>query len=390
MPDRKFNSSSLVRFLLAAFATVLTVVLAGCEGLPQVVQPATVASHFMYAIARPDSVVAHRINPDGSLVAIPSSPFPAPSGPTSIAAGGQFIFVGSLGPFQASGISNGQTITTYRQDPATGTIAAVATLPRDNLHLPLLMVPDADARFLFVVNESGSLEVYSVAPDGQLSQVYESDAHFQVLSAPVSRPNGHFLYVGAQENLSQPAIFRFRLDPETGVPVEILQIQTTAISGIRITPDGRFLLAFSPQPDGYDLCSFSLNPVTGMPPTDNLNQAIPTSCVFAGAIPTGIAIHPSGKFLALTQWTTTDGSTGTVAIHTFDNGNIDPMSSTPQDVGAQALAPRFSPDGKLLFVFNHLSAAKINVFAVDAAAENISAVPGSPFDMGNTGSPVIH
>jgi 6-phosphogluconolactonase (cycloisomerase 2 family) len=389
MPDRNFKSSPLIRFLLATFVTVLNVVLGGCGGLTQV-QSATVASHFIYALARPDGVVVHRINLDGSLVAIPNSPFPAPSGPTSIAAGGQFIFVGSGGPFQASGISNGQTITTYRQDPSTGAITAVATLPRDNLHLPLFMVSDAGAQFLFVVNESGSLEVHSVAANGELTQVYETDAQFHAFAAPVSHPNGKFLYVWAQENLSQPAIFRFRLDSRTGVPVEILQIQTTALAGIRITPDGRFLLALSPQPDGYDLCSFSLNPVTGMTPTDNLDQAIPTSCVFAGAIPTGIAVHPSGKLLALTQWTTADGSTGTVAIHALDRGNIGPVSGTPQDVGAQALAPKFSPDGKLLFVSNHLSVSKINVFAVDATAGNIRAVPGSPFEMGNTGVPVIH
>jgi len=388
MPDRKF-SSSLSRFLFATFVTVLTAALSGCEGLPPV-QSATVASHFLYAIARPESVVAHRINPDGSLVAIPNSPFPAPSGPNSIAAGGQFIFVGGWGPFQGSAISNGQTITTYRQDPATGALTVVATQPRDNLHLPLFMVSSADARFLFVVNESGSLEVHSVAANGQLTQVYEADAQFHAFSAPVSHPNGRFLYVWAQENPSQPAIFRFRLDPGTGVPVEVLQIQTTALSGIRITPDGRFLLAFSPQPDGYDLCSFSLNPLTGLPPTDTLNQAIPTSCVFAGAVPTGIAVHPSGKFVALTQWTTADGSTGTVVVRTVEGGNLGPISGTPQDVGAQALTPRFSPDGKLLFVFNHLTASKINVFAVGATAGDISTVPGSPFDMGNTGSPVIH
>jgi 6-phosphogluconolactonase (cycloisomerase 2 family) len=389
MPHRNFNCSVFLYSSLVFLGAFLIIAMMSCGGL-QPTSSEIAAGHFIYAIGRPDAVVAHRINPDGTPSLLPASPFPAPSGPTSIAAGGPFVFVGGWGPFQASVIANGQMITTYRQDPSTGTITAVASLPRDNLHLPLYMVPDARGRSLFVVNEAGGLEVHSVAPDGQMTQVYESDAQFHAFSAPAVHPNGAFLYVWAQENLSQPAIFRFRLNAGSGAPVEMQEIQTTALVGIRITPDGRFLLALSPEPEGYNLCSFSLNSTTGLPPTNSANQASSTSCVFAGTLPTGITVHPSGKLLAITNWTAADGSAGTVTMYNFDQGNLALVNGTTHDAGAQALAPKFSPDGKWLLVFDRLSSSKMHVFAVDPNTGNIAPIAGSPFDMGNTGVPVIH
>src|SRR5215831_4172804 len=195
MNNRKLCPSVLT--LAALFALILT----GCSGITAPTPASSTqasASKFMYtALISPDGIGALHINGDGSLNRLPGAPFAPPPTPASIVGNSQFIFVTGYGSVDDQGFCcHNPAITTYKQDPVTGALTQVASIQHDRLDPGRGVILDPAGRFLYVgaTNGGGSLDVFAIAEDGQLTQVGALDSRLGALSGPVFNPTGRFLY----------------------------------------------------------------------------------------------------------------------------------------------------------------------------------------------------
>jgi 6-phosphogluconolactonase (cycloisomerase 2 family) len=256
---------------------------------------------------------------------------------------------------------------------------------------------DPAGRFLYAGNTNGrgGLDVFAVAEDGHLNQVGSFDSRLVALSGPVFHPNGQFLYASTgSTQLGVRGIYRFEIDPESGLPVDQQEIDTPAIFGVKLSPDGRFLLASEEGLSGFQLCSFRLNPMTGLPQMETVgvfHRPTPIACVPAGSSPVYIAFHPDGRFVALAQFGVGGGALpGGVVVYRFDDRNFvpvpNPLFLAHQDAGTVT----FSADGKFLFVSGDPEASSLmNVFAFDHDTGSLAPVSGSPFNVGNAMSVLL-
>lgn len=375
---------------------LLALIITGCGGIttptPTPVSSAQAnASKFMYAaLLFPDGIGALHINGDGSLRPLPDAPFAAPPRPASIVGNSRFIFVAGFGTVDDQGFCcQNPTIATYKQDPVSGSLTQLGSI-RDALLDPTRGVTmDPAGRFLYAgnTNGSGSLDVFAVAEDGHLTHAGAFDSRF-ALSGPVFNPNGRFLYAatGATQ-LGQKGIYRFEIDPEGGLPVDQQEIDTPAVFGVTLSPDGRFLLASEESLPGFQLCSFRLNPMTGLPEMETVgvfHQPTPIACIPAGNSPVHIAFPPDGRFVALAQRGPGGGALpGGVVVYRFEAGNFVPVPNPLFLASQSAGTATFSADGKFLFVSGDPGTSTLmNVFAFDQDTGAIMPVSGSPFDVG--------
>jgi 6-phosphogluconolactonase (cycloisomerase 2 family) len=346
----------------------------------------------MYAaLLFPDGIGALHINGDGSLRPLPDAPFAAPPRPASIVGNSRFIFVAGFGTVDDQGFCcQNPTIATYKQDPVSGSLTQLGSI-RDALLDPTRGVTmDPAGRFLYAgnTNGSGSLDVFAVAEDGHLTHAGAFDSRF-ALSGPVFNPNGRFLYVATGTNqLGVRGIYRFAIDPESGLPVDQQEIDTPAIFGVKLSPDGRFLLASEESLPGFQLCSFRLNPMTGLPEMETVgvfHQPTPIACIPAGNSPVHIAFPPDGRFVALAQRGPGGGALpGGVVVYRFEAGNFVPVPNPLFLASQSAGTATFSADGKFLFVSGDPGTSTLmNVFAFDQDTGAIMPVSGSPFDVGS-------
>ena len=386
------NNRTLCPFFLS-LAVLLALIMAGCGGMTTPTPASSTqanASKFMYtALVSPDGIGALHINADGSLSPLSGAPFAAPPGPDNIVGNSKFLFVAGFGAVDGQGFCcQNQAITTYKQDPATGSLTQVASLRNDFLEPQRGVVLDPAGRFLYAGNEdgSGSLDVFRVAEDGNLTQVGAFDFRLGALFGPVFHPNGRFLYVAA-EQLGERRIYRFEIEPASGLPVDQQAIDTPAIFGVKLSVDGRFLLASEESLPGYQLCSFSLSPITGLPQLETVgafHQPTPVACIPAGNSPANIAFDPNGRFVALGQFGEGDVLPGGVLIYRFDAGNFVPVPNPSFLAGQSTRTVAFSADGKFLFVSgNAATSTLMSVFAFDQNTGAITPVSGSPFDVGS-------
>jgi 6-phosphogluconolactonase (cycloisomerase 2 family) len=286
-------------------------------------------STFVYInnqIAGPNSVSGLSVIADGSLIPIPGSPFV--TGGTGVSSGffaSNRITSAVVKDFLYAGNSGSDNVSAFSIDPRTGGLMPVPGSPFATGGMAsksgMSLAPTPDDKFLIVANGfSNTITVYSIAANGALAQVAGS---------PFPGGTG-------------------------GAP-----------DGIKVTPDGRFLIVaqlnavsmFSISPTG------GLTPVLGSPfPSAQEPSGVDCDChsihVFAG----------NANFLA-------------AQVSVFDiapNGALSQIPGSPfTGPGVNSNVAVLSPDDKSLFVSNQFSNT-VTVFSV-AASGALTLVPGSPF-----------
>jgi len=390
------NNRTLCLFVLT-LTILLALIITGCSAIatPMPASAQASASKFMYAaLVSPDGVGALHIDGDGNLTPLPGGPIAAPPGPGGIVGNSRFIFVAGLGSVDDQGFCcQNPAITTYKQDPVTGALTQVASFRHDPLEPGRGLVMDPSGRFLYAgtTNGSGSLDVFTVAEDGHLTVAGSFDIRLGDLYGPVFNPTGQFLYA-ATTHFGVNAIYRFEIDPESGRPLDQQEIDTPAIYGMNLSPDGRFLLASEDGPTGFQLCSFRLNTMTGLPPIETVGvQPTPIACIPVGDRPVHIVFHPDKRFVALGQFGVGGGALpGGIRIYRFEDGNFVPVPNPPFLASQRAGTVTFSADGKFLFVSdNPGTSILMNVFSFDQDTGALAPVSGSPFNVGNAVSVLL-
>jgi 6-phosphogluconolactonase (cycloisomerase 2 family) len=296
------------------------------------------SAHLYIASAGDNEVAGFAINPDGSLTALPRSPYPAGSGAASIPAfspDGKYLYVMDQSPTTASGVV-GNAVSGY----SIGTDGSLTPLPNSPFAAgtaPSWISFTPDGKFAYV-SDSGEdfISAYSVSA-GVLTPLTPT-AMFQTDELPQDLTidaTGTHLYAPVAKGSTPGAIDVFTINADGS-----LTNKTSTPAGVTpyfldIDPAAPF--AYVADKGGAEVYGYSIDPTTGA------LTALPTGpfSTGAGSLPQFITIDPSGKF----GYTANEG-TGNISQFSIDlsKGTLTPISPGVVPAGLKPIFVSISPE----------------------------------------------
>ncbi len=292
---------------------------------------ASAERRFVYTnddVAGPNTVTALRIEPDGTVMSLPGSPYQTggtgaggglfAANRTALQPGGDVLFV-------ANGGSN--DISAFRINAVSGALSAVPGSPfssggRSAFGTSLASTPDG--RYLIAVNSgSANIVVFRIAANGALT-------------------------------------------PTPGSPYSL----PSAPDGIKVSPNGRFLAVALPESDLIDV--FRIGRRGELARVEN--------GPFPASIPAGLEINCTGERLYAGEAASGTG----VDVFAMDaRGSLAAVGGSPFHFasGSFANVVTLNPVENVLFVSNK-DTATVTVLRVNRAGA-LTLVPGSPFIIGD-------
>jgi 6-phosphogluconolactonase (cycloisomerase 2 family) len=330
------------------------------------------SSPFLYVNnnAASNSVSAFRVNSDGTLTAVPGSPFATGGNSGSPCNNMDSIAVDQRHRrvYVTNGVSN--TVSGFNIN-SDGSLSAVPGSPFATGAAPVGTAVDPLGRFVYVANHNGgSVFVYAIAAGGQLIPVpgspFTTSAGNWTLEV---HPSGNFLYAVSRASGNRIHGFAVSssgsLTPVPGSPYTGL----TNSHGSEITSDGRFLyvvdLVSTGRVRAYSVSSTNgaLTPVAGSP--------------FGPGNAQGVAVNPAGTLL----FSSFSNSIRSYGIN--GSGGLFQVSGSPFPNSPGAVSPHgfvVSQDGKYLYAVNDGS-PHVSAFDISATGALVSKV-GSPYNKG--------
>ncbi len=291
----------------------------------------------------------------------------------------------------AYGVNAGDwSLAQYRVNPETGAL-------RHNGHLPFIKFPAALAvhpsrRFVVtVIKTPNKVAVHRIdANSGRLIEIPQSP--FSVgAQSPYSvsiHPSGNFVYVAARWG----GVVAFSMDQESGV-LELVSGSPFAAEkrtrSLKVHPSGRFVYATNAHSNSISAYRVNertgtLSPVSGSPFSTGAKMVVDLELMRiydapleSGGAPYRVEIHPSGRFIFVTNWM---GLSLSVLRVDPDSGVLTPIDGSPFDVGGggRPYAVAVHPSGQFVYVTswdNH----KVWGYGFDADKGQLVPVSGSPF-----------
>lgn len=322
----------------------------------------------------------------GALTPLPGSPFTVGLNPDSLVIdpSNKFLYV-------ANRVSD--DISAFVVNSSTGALTPITGSPFPAGSEPDNMVVDPSGKHVYVANQrSGDVWVYTIDSEtGTLTPINGSP--FSVGSSPASLivdPLDRFLYV---MNYDRNQVYcnssAYSIDTVTGALSLLSGVQypgePCTFAGVE-DPLGKFFF-------GID---YDFNVHWGVY-TDAVNGATgaltPAGYSNVDNYPSAVAVHPSGKFLYIT-----DNKSSYVAAYTIDSttGNLAIIPGSPYGdsctygpcapagpyaTGSQPESIAIDPSGKFAYVGNMYS-NNISGFSIDATTGAMAPIPGSPFAAG--------
>ncbi len=291
--------------------------------------------------------------------------------------GAEFVYVTNL---------DGDDVSAYSVDPATGALNEVEKSPFKASYSPVSIATDATCKFVFAYNEGtlspsapGSISAYSIdQSSGALTQVKGSPFK---LSRPGNggvavSPAGKFLYV----TIYSGGVAAYSI-AASGALTQIKGSPFAApggADGIAVSPTGKFAYV---SVYGKQVAAFSVNTTSGA-----LTQ-VKGSPFKAGPQPEAVAVDPSGKFVYVANYN--DGAEGSVSAYTIDQqtGALTAIKGSPFKAGSGAGAIAADPDDKFVYVADfgadQSSAKNLNAYTINATSGALTQVKGSPYKTGS-------
>lgn len=265
-----------------------------------------------------NQISAFSVNSDGSLSALMGTPFPAGNGPVSVVTHptADFLYVSNQGSGE---------VTTYIIDPELTKSSSVAI---GNGPLFGTMTSDG-ARFYQTVSALAQIYAFSVdAAKGSLTPVSGSPFSTGFFPRTIAiDPAGKFLYVTISSSFkgTSTSVYAYTIDAAAG--------GLTAISGspfstgenpvsAAVDVSGRFLFIANNAntANGNSVSAFSIDPGTGA------LTAVPGSPFAASPFPLFVATDPSGQYV----YVGLDSSPGIAAfVVNQKTGALTPMAGSP-------------------------------------------------------------
>ncbi len=328
----------------------------------------------------------------GALTPLPGSPFIAGSNPFSVALdpSSKFLYVAN----RLSG-----NISAYEVNATSGALSQISGSPFTTGSEPDSVTVAPSGKFVFVSNQlSDNIWVYSIDSEtGALTPINGSP--FPSGHSPVALtmdPLGRFLYVSDYDTEAPAFDFRgFTIDGTTGAltqipPADILGGPGIGPLGAAIDPTGRFLFGIGYFIPHWGVGVSGINSATGGLGNEYSGDG--------SDIPSAVATHPSGKFVYIT-----DASSSYVTGYSIDSTTGDMTripgtpfgdqcahvttcfptgpSSTPYATGSLPESIAIDPSGKFAYVGN-MHSNNISAFTIDATTGAFAPIVGSPFAAG--------
>ncbi|HEX3913331.1 MAG TPA: PASTA domain-containing protein [Steroidobacteraceae bacterium] len=289
-------------------------------------------------------IYGYAINPgDGSLGAVPGSPFVSGGSPWSIVfdSTGAYAYVSSL--------DNG-TVAAYALDQATGALTALTKLPYNigGAAQPNSMIRVAD--HIYTADSfANPLQLFTILAgsglldEGGIGGPFAIDPNTG--ASLVANASGSMLLVpSSTSDTSQTYdIMAFSISWYTGelTPLNSNPMLTTTSSLEAIDPSNQFL--FFTQPAGVEV--YPVNTTTGIIGSAVAGSPFATSDSQANASPSAVTFDSTGKFVYVVNRGSESLSGGTsngggIAVFTFDNatGAISKVPGPPSTAGANPIA----------------------------------------------------
>ena len=254
------------------------------------------------------------------------------------------------------------SLTQYRVNPETGAL-------RHDGHLPAIKAPVALAvhpskRFVLTVIKTGAkVAVHRIdASSGRLVEIPQSP--FSVgAQSPYSvsiHPSGHFVYVAARWG----GVVAFTMDDQSGVltlvPGSPFAAQKRTRS-LMVHPSGRFVYATNAHSNSISAYRVNertgaLSPVSGSPfstgaqmVVDPVARGILDAPPESGGAPFRVEVHPSGRFIFVTN---SMGLSFSVFKVDADSGVLTPLKNSPIKTGGgdRPYAVAVHPSGQFVYV----------------------------------------
>jgi len=293
--------------------------------------PVGFAPQFAYVANQTDGTIsASGIDAStGALTAVTGSPFPAGTGPVSMAANlaGTLVFAANHG----GGNISADTIGSGALTSVTGTPFPAGTSPAS-------VAVDPSSRFLYAANQgSANVSAYSIAASGVLTAISGSP-------------------------------FALPLGSESG-PVSIA-----------VDPEGVFL--YIADGGSSDIANFTVAAGTGSLSNGN------TTIAYLGTIPSSpaaVTVDPTGNFVYVA-----DSGAGEVSAYSIEDaigGTLSPVAGSPVMAGSKPSAVAVDRLSRFLYVANSGS-NNVSAYTINPTTGALTAVTGSPFEAGTKPSSV--
>jgi 6-phosphogluconolactonase len=284
---------------------------------------------FVYAPAG-DNIVGYRVNEkNGDLTPIAGSPFADSTTPYGVAEDSVYGIAGDpTGRFLYSANYNDGQVGGFRIDPFTGALTRVPGSPFPAGSGPYTVAVDPKGRFVYVSNLGGNISAYRIHEfSGELTPVPGSP-----FASPPSgfsltvEPAGRFLY----ETNQNGTVLGFQIDRATGALSAIAGSPFPAGAGpfsVAADPTGKFLYVVNAAYGPPALCNVSAYRIDH---DSGALEQIPGSPFTAGVESDYIAVDPRGRFAYVANYG--DDSIGTYAIDA-GTGALTPVPDSPFAAG---------------------------------------------------------
>ena len=255
------------------------------------------------------SVSAYTISGTGALTftamaqaPCAASPAPGSCSPSAIAVvpSGKFVYVANEGGFTPTSLSM------YTVDATTGTLTLIGTVATNDRATSVAV--DPSGKFVYATNSSdiagssGSVSMYTInGSTGALTSIGHIAAGINPFSIAID-PLARFAYVtNSGSNISI-----YSTNSTTGA---LTSMGTLPESGpLAFDPSGKFAYRIGP---GDSVSAYAVNATTGV--------LTLISTIGAGSSPSSIVVHPSGKFVYVTN-----AGSNNVSMYSLDatTGNL--------------------------------------------------------------------
>ena len=228
---------------------------------------------------------------------------------------------------------------------------------------------DPSGRFVYMADYTGGISAYTLNPaTGGLKAVSGSPFPGGVgVNSVTVDPTGKFVYAAVE---GPRAISAYTIDSSTGALTTVVGSPFPADNfptAVRVDPSGRF--AYAVNLDTYDISAYSVNSSSGA-----LTPIAGSPFSSGGAYPAGLAFDLTGRFLYVTN-----SGSNSISVFSIDSstGALTPISGSPFAGGAGPGAASVHPSGKFLYVTN--TGEIISGYTIDSISGSLTPISGSPF-----------